>query len=129
VRGRRKKEPDTHCLRMLSSPRIFGILEISVKPVRYTYLRETCRLFLCERCLPLTTLCVDDDEGSIKAISSLLTEMKGTEVPNPQRSSACGYTCVLTRNRSLSRDSLILAMRILFYFCLCKIRSQVYDAL
>jgi len=35
--------------------------------------------------------------------------MKGTEVPNPQRSSACDCTCVLTRNRSLTRDSLILA--------------------
>ena len=31
--------------------------------------------------------------------------MKGTEVPNPRRSSACDRTCVLTRNRSLSRDS------------------------
>ena len=28
--------------------------------------------------------------------------MKGTEVPNPRRSSACDCTCVLTRNRSLS---------------------------
>ena len=26
-----KKEPGTHCLRMLSSPRIFGNLEISIK--------------------------------------------------------------------------------------------------
>ena len=42
-----------------------GILEISVKPVRYTNLHETC--------LPLTTLCVDDDKGAIKAISSSLT--------------------------------------------------------
>ena len=35
--------------------------------------------------------------------------MKGTEVPNPRRSSACDCTCVLTRNRSLSRDSRVLA--------------------
>ena len=41
--------------------------------------------------------------------SHLLYIMKGTEVPNPRRSSACDCTCVLTRNRSLSRDSLILA--------------------
>ena len=35
--------------------------------------------------------------------------MKGTEVPNPQRSSACDCTCVLTRNWSLSCESLMLA--------------------
>ena len=39
-------------------------------------------------------------------------KMKGTEVPNPQRSSAGDCTCVLTRNRSLSRDSL---MRIVLF--------------
>ena len=54
-------------------PGFLGILEISVKPVCYTNLRETCRLFVRERCLPLTTLCVDDEEGAIKAISSSLT--------------------------------------------------------
>ena len=31
-------------------------------------------------------------------------KMKGTEVPNPRRSSACDYTCVI-RNRTLSHDS------------------------
>ena len=36
--------------------------------------------------------------------------MKGTEVPNPRRSSACDYTYVLTR--ILSRDSLMLVMRL-----------------
>ena len=41
--------------------------------------------------------------------------MKGTEVPNPRRSSACNCTCVLTRNRSPSRDSLMLAMRIVLF--------------
>ena len=30
------------------------------------------RLLFYKRCLPLTTLCVDDNEGSMKAISSLL---------------------------------------------------------
>ena len=43
--------------------------------VFYTNLRETCQLLLRERCLPLTTLCVDDDEGAIKAISSSLIEL------------------------------------------------------
>ena len=60
---------------------------------------------------------------------NMTDKMKGTEVPNPRRSSACDWTCVLTRNRSLSRDSLILAIRILFCFCLCKVRSRVPDAL
>ena len=59
--------------------------------------------------------------------------MKGTEVPNPQRSSACDCacdcTCVLTRNRSLSYDSFMLAMRILFCSCPCKVRSRVSDTL
>ena len=42
----------------------------------------------------------------------LLAVMKGTKVPNPRRSSACDCTCVLTR---LSRDSLMLAMRIVLF--------------
>ena len=49
-------------------------------------------------------------------------------MPNPRRSSACDCTCVLTRNRSLSRDSLMLAMRIVCS-CPCKVRSRVSDAL
>ena len=55
--------------------------------------------------------------------------MKSTEVPNPPRSSACDCTCVLTRNRSLSHDSPMLAMRILFFSCPCKVCSRVSDAL
>ena len=55
--------------------------------------------------------------------------MKGTEVPNPRRRSACDCTCVLTRNWSLSRDTLMLAMYILFCSCPCKVRSRVSDAL
>ena len=47
--------------------------------------------------------------------SHLLYIMKGTEVPNPRRSSACDCTCVLTRNRSLCHDSLMLAMRIVLF--------------
>ena len=57
--GREKR--GTHCLRMFS-----WIFEISMKSVCYTNLHETCRLFLPERCLPLTTVCVDDDKGAIK---------------------------------------------------------------
>ena len=41
--------------------------------------------------------------------------MNGTKVPNSQRSSACDCTRVLTRNRSLSCDSLMLAMRIVLF--------------
>ena len=63
-----EKELGTHCLCILSSPRISGYLEITLKSVGYT-----CQLFPCERCLSLTTLCVDDDKGVMKAISSLLT--------------------------------------------------------
>ena len=73
VRGRRKKSLVHTVCACSVPPGFLGILEISVKPVRYTNLRKTCRLFTRERCLPLTTLCVDDDEGAIKAISSLLT--------------------------------------------------------
>ena len=40
-------------------------------PVRYTNLCERCQLFLHERCLPLTMLCVNDDEGAIKAYNKL----------------------------------------------------------
>ena len=50
-------------------------------------------------------------------------------MPNPWRSSACDCTCVLTRNRSLSRDSLMLAMCILFCSCPCKVRSRVSGTL
>ena len=50
-----------------------------------------------------------------KIISSCISAiMKGTEVPNPRRTSACDCTCVLSRNRSLSGDCLMLAMRIVF---------------
>ena len=57
--GREKR--GTHCLCMLS-----WIFDISVKSVRYTNLHETCQLFPPEKCLPLTTLCVDNDKGAIK---------------------------------------------------------------
>ena len=52
--------------------------------------------------------------------------MKGTVVPNPWRITACYCSCVLTRP---SRDSLMLAMRILFCSCLCKVRSRISYAL
>ena len=54
-------------------------------------------------------------------------KMKGIEVPNPRRSSACDYTCVI-RNRTLSRDSLMLAMCILFCSFPYKVHSWVSDA-
>ena len=60
---------------------------------------------------------------------TVTVKMKGTKVPKLWRSSACDCTCVLTRNQSLSCDSLILTMRILFCFCLCKVCSWVSDAL
>ena len=55
--------------------------------------------------------------------------MKGTEVPNPRRSSACDCTCVLVRNRTRSRDSLMLAIAFRFVPAPCKVRSRVSDAL
>ena len=66
-----EKEPGTHCLRMLSSPRISGNLEIFRKILlRYTNLRKVCRLLPYKRWLSLTTLRVDDDEGAKKVLSS-----------------------------------------------------------
>ena len=53
----------------------YSVLEISVKSLHYTNLQETCRLFSHVRCLPLTTLCVDNDEGAIKPISCSLTRI------------------------------------------------------
>ena len=56
-------------------------------------------------------------DGNLRVSKKVTYErMKGTEVPNPRRSSACDCTCVLTRNRSLSRDSLMLAHAL---FCSC----------
>ena len=51
--------------------------------------------------------------------------LKGTEVPNPQRSSACNCTCVLTR-KSITVSCLPCT---LFCSCPCKVHSQVSDAL
>ena len=50
--------------------------------------------------------------------------MKGIEVPNPRRSSASDCTCVLTRNRSLSCDSLMLAMRIVLFHAHAKFAHE-----
>ena len=50
-------------------------------------------------------------------------------MPNPRRSRACDCTCVVTTNRSLSRNSFMLAIRILFCYCPCKVCSRVSDAL
>ena len=70
---RQRKKRLVHTVCACSVPLWFlGVLEMSVF---YTNLRETCQLLLRERCLPLTTLCVDDDEGAIEAISSSLIEL------------------------------------------------------
>ena len=54
--------------------------------------------------------------------------MKGTEVPNPRRISACDCTCVLTRiDHCLVTLSCLPCT--LFCSCLCKIRSQISYAL
>ena len=52
--------------------------------------------------------------------------MKGSEVPNPRRSSACDCTCLLTRNCFVTLSFLPCA---LFCSCPCKVRSRVSDAL
>ena len=60
--------------------------------------------------------------------------MKGTEVPNPQRSSACDSTCVSTRiDHYLVVDSLMYAMHIRFVpayakYALC-MYSEVFEEL
>ena len=41
--------------------------------LRYTNLREVRQILSYKRCLPLTTLCVDDDKGATKVLSSSLT--------------------------------------------------------
>ena len=62
----RGKEPGTHCLHMLSSPKISGNLEISVKSA------PLHSLLSYKSCLSLTTLCVDDDEGAVEVLSPSL---------------------------------------------------------
>ena len=57
--------------------------------------------------------------------------MKGTEVPNPRRSSACDCTCVLTRiDHCLVNNRSCHACRCV-WFCsyLCKVCSRVSEAL
>ena len=55
-----------------------GFLEMPVtRSVTLTFVRHA-ELFSHEKCLPLTTLCVDDDKGTIKAISFSLTEVSVT---------------------------------------------------
>ena len=52
----------------------------------------------------------------------LADEMKGTEVPNPQRNGACDCTCVLTRRI----DHCLMTLSCLPCACLCKVRSQIW---
>ena len=49
--------------------------------LRYTNIREARRLLPYKRCLPLTTLCVDDDEGAMKVLSSSLQELSRSSIP------------------------------------------------
>ena len=53
-------------------PGDLGIWKFSENMLCYTNLREVRRLLPYKRCLPLTMLCVDDDEGVTKVLSSLL---------------------------------------------------------
>ena len=58
-----------------------GVLEISIKSVRYRHADISPR----ERCLPTTDhLCVDDDKGMIKAVSSSLTGIFHASVHSSQ---------------------------------------------
>ena len=88
-------------------------------------------------------------KGQLFGRMQVTVQMKGTEVPNPRRSSACDCTCVLIDHCLVTLSclpcafffvpayaqfaqrfqSLMLAMRILFCSCLCKIRSQISDDL
>ena len=61
-------------------PQDFWGFESSVNLLRYTNLRKACRLLLYTRCLSLTTLCVDDDEGATKVLSSSLARIVHTFV-------------------------------------------------
>ena len=56
-------------LHMLSSTWISGNLEILL---RYTNFRKGKLTSLIQKCLPLTTLCVYDDEGVTNIVSSSL---------------------------------------------------------
>ena len=67
-----------------------------------------------------TNLCLHMENKNL----SLTIEMKGTEVPNPRRSSACDCTCVLTRI-----DHRLVTLSCLPCACLCKVCSQISDTL
>ena len=65
-----EKEPGTHCL-PCSVPQGFLALEISVKPVTLTSTRYADFSHI-KKCLSLTALCVDNDEGATRVLSSSL---------------------------------------------------------
>ena len=58
--------------------------ERKIASVRYTNLHKTCWLVLCEGCPSLTMLCLDDDEGATKALSSSLAGAVHTFVHSSQ---------------------------------------------
>ena len=73
-----KKKPGTDCLHILSSPTISGFLEIWKFPYNmlcYTNFHDASQLLPCEKFLPMTMHAFVDDEGAIKAISSLFTRI------------------------------------------------------
>ena len=70
-----KNKSGTHCLRMLSFPRISGNLEISEKICSITLTSQSMQTSPYKGGLSLTTLRVDDDEGATKVLSSSLEEI------------------------------------------------------
>ena len=71
MRGRGEKSL-VHTLRACS---VFGNLEIPLKPAPFANRREARRLLPYKRCLPLTPLLADDDEGVTKVLSSMLARV------------------------------------------------------
>ena len=64
-----RKEPGILCLRML------WIWKLPENLLRYTNLHEARQLLPYKRCLPLTTLSADDEEGATKVLSSSLARV------------------------------------------------------
>ena len=67
-----EKEPGTHCLRMLSFPRISGNLEIFHKTCSVTLTSARYTEFSRIKDAATDYLCVDDEEGAMKVLGSSL---------------------------------------------------------
>ena len=70
--GRRKKSLVHTVCACSVLPGFLGIWKFPVNLFRYTNLSEAHRLLPYKGCLPLTMLCVDDDEGAMKVLGSSL---------------------------------------------------------